>query len=414
MHRCTPLVPLIGMLVCSTAFGQTRAIPLSELGADLVAIKKGPRLLGAVLGKNAEGTLSVAVERGWLEGKYPKLFDEESAREIADARKLNEELRDRLDEWRREREESPRLLGFLKDEAARVERLLGEPEKGAKPAASQFMLLRFDADQVERTFIQPPPRKQVALVAWRERLDGVESRPAADLSRELTKRGLRDANDAPIDLSDRLPPQRQSEKEWAARRALVEYAYHKSLDFQGTGDLLVKTGDEKKALDLGQIFTAVLQSQLLDLFDPLADKKPREASRKGLDSATRTAESEELRGFRVTRVNQDLASGRVSVETQFVAQLPGPTWQPVWSSMQTLDATKPRGDLEKRILADPQVSKALDLIKSTGVLGSDKEINTALRFGAATMEAQQNADTRFFEFRDKYTRRLDGPPLMVP
>jgi hypothetical protein len=34
-----------------------------------------------------------------------------------------------------------------------------------------------------------------------------------------------------------------------------------------------------------------------------------------------------------------------------------------------------------------------------------------LRFAAATMEAQQTADDRFFAFRDRYTQRLDGPPL---
>jgi hypothetical protein len=38
-------------------------------------------------------------------------------------------------------------------------------------------------------------------------------------------------------------------------------------------------------------------------------------------------------------------------------------------------------------------------------------VETAVRFGAATMEAQQRADDRFYAFKDRYTEKLDGPPL---
>jgi hypothetical protein len=37
----------------------------------------------------------------------------------------------------------------------------------------------------------------------------------------------------------------------------------------------------------------------------------------------------------------------------------------------------------------------------------------AIRFGAATQEAQKQADGRFFEFRDRHLRRLDGPVLRI-
>jgi hypothetical protein len=53
----------------------------------------------------------------------------------------------------------------------------------------------------------------------------------------------------------------------------------------------------------------------------------------------------------------------------------------------------------------------LEAVNSFGI-GADDQVRQAVRFGAATMSAQQAADARFFEFRDRYTRRLDGPPLV--
>ena len=61
----------------------------------------------------------------------------------------------------------------------------------------------------------------------------------------------------------------------------------------------------------------------------------------------------------------------------------------------------------RRCVAPPS-----ELFKSIG-LGGEAEIKLAIRFGAATAEAQKAADSRFFEFRDRYLRRLDGPVLRV-
>ena len=46
-------------------------------------------------------------------------------------------------------------------------------------------------------------------------------------------------------------------------------------------------------------------------------------------AAARIADSENLTGFRVTRVDQDLAARRVSVETRFVARLPSGDWKTI-------------------------------------------------------------------------------------
>ena len=43
---------------------------------------------------------------------------------------------------------------------------------------------------------------------------------------------------------------------------------------------------------------------------------------------------------------------------------------------------------------------------------ADDQVRQAIRFGAATMAAQQAADAWFFEFRDRYLKQLDSPLLM--
>ena len=46
-----------------------------------------------------------------------------------------------------------------------------------------------------------------------------------------------------FDLSDQLTTsQEQSEEQWRARVALIEYQLCQPLDFQGTGSMLVRTG----------------------------------------------------------------------------------------------------------------------------------------------------------------------------
>ena len=85
-------------------------------------------------------------------------------------------------------------------------------------------------------------------------------------------------------------------------------------------------------------------------------------------------------------------------------------WQTVWSLVVSEDASQPRPESETRIEQDPQIKEALSGLKSLGVV-DPAMLRQAIRIGAATMSAQQNADGQFLQFRDRYLRQLDGPPL---
>jgi hypothetical protein len=134
-----------------------------------------------------------------------------------------------------------------------------------------------------------------------------------------------------------------------------------------------------------------------------------------LKSAIEEADKLNVTGFRATRLDLNVEGRQVAVQSVFVARLgAGPReqaqWETIWSHRESADATKARPDLEGRITNDPQVKQALEKVKSLN-LGADDQIDQAIRFGAATMAAQQTADSRFFEFRDRYLKHLDGPPL---
>jgi hypothetical protein len=185
----------------------------------------------------------------------------------------------------------------------------------------------------------------------------------------------------------------------------------------------VRTGEGVKAADAAPLLGDLIKSLAGNLIpDPPNHPAPRGAakgtgnnapSEKWLATAARAADSESLDGFRLTRVNQDLAARRVAVEVRFVARLPDGAWRTIWQRSETADASKPRPDFERQIENDPQVRAAVELMKALGG-GADDQVKLAIRFGAATAEAQKEADGRFFEFHDRYLNRLDGPVLRVP
>jgi len=397
--------------------------PAADLVVDQVTIKAGPKLLGALLGRESDGTVAFAVNRTWLKKSHAQYFAEELKREEAETRAAFVELRDRIADWRKDAADEKELEFFLSREAERIEKELAAIDANKREEDAPFVVIDIPPAKIERLNVQQPKRKGVAQSAWREGLADVETRSTASLVQELKTKKI-EPDDDPDVLLDLLPPRRQNEAEWAARRAIVEYRFKKPLDFQGMGDVVVRTGEGAKPADAAGLFAELLKSlqgnALSDLLDPPVGAggggKKATANNGGgekwLASATKIANSEGLAGFRVTRVDQDLAAKRVDVDARFVARLPDGSWKSIWQRTETGDASKPRPDAEKQILEDPQVRSALELVQSLG-LGGAEQVKLAVRFGAAVQEAQKQADNRFFAFLDLYLRRLDGPVLRV-
>lgn len=384
---------------------------VAKLGVDLVSVKDGPRLRGAVLNRSSDGTILIAVQRKWLQEIYPEFYAEEARVESETRVRDQETLLNRIRDWIKDRADAADLVFFLNKELERLEKAAKDAKKKDE---TQFMLLEFPAKQVTRAYIQPRARKQVVLVAWRERLDDPERRPISELARELNRKGIDPAEEV-IDLSDRLPVRGQSEREWSARQAVVEYQFRKAIDFQGTGNALFRTGEDVERANMAKVVSELIRQQA-DADGLLAELlgKPAPAKKDGskaIRKATSAAESNDAIGVRITRLQNSIKTRRVSVHSELLARMPDNSWKTIWKHTETRDASKPRPDLVERIKSDPHVKKIFEVAEALGLDGLDNQINLALRFGAATMDAQQASESEFYEFRDRYLRRLDGPPL---
>jgi hypothetical protein len=385
-----------------------KAVPTSQLAVDIVTLKSGKSVRGAVVKADA-GVISIAVARGWLDHSMPDLYQKTVANESQLQRQIAEQLRDRLKKQLETPAQDQRLTFFLKQELERVESQLTRKEP-VEP--SQFLWLDLEQGTVAKVVRAAPDRQRVAIWAWNESFPNVETRDVHDLERDLQQRKI-DPTVAPPDLSNRLAPQLQDDREWAARLAIVEYAFGEPLDFQGTGTVLIRTEADQKGIDLAPILSKVMQTQVDSLLKDLVGDSATKSSMNDNDwlkSATAEANSAGARGFRATRVEVKVDQHQAAVQTAFAARMPNGSWEAVWSVNETQDATKPRAEFAAKIAEDPRMKQVLQAVKSFG-LGSDERVRKAIRFGAATMVAQQAADGKFFEFRDRYLKRLDGPPL---
>lgn len=412
---------ICALLICRTDFAVAqKKVGAARFAVDLVTLNSGKHLRGAFAGVDADGVVSMAVQREWLKKTRPEMYEEATRNETDDATNALTELRTRIRQWLDEKLESNALVTFLEIELERVGAQLSRVNDARENAmTSQFVMLKFSRRKAKYSFAQSPENRRIAMLAWRERFENVETREAADLEQQLRDQGIDPAAEKP-DLTDRLPVTGQDDTEWAARRAIIEFELASKLEFQGIGKALVRTdaGAAKVGLEqllpelLPQLLQDQLGGQLAELLqEPGARPQPVAAtSLPDFRGAIREAERAKAKGFRATTVVLNLQRKQASVETRFVAKLPDGKWELIWSHKAMGDSSKPRPDIQRQIENDPQVAEALKLAKSLG-LGAGGQLQTAMNFGAATMEAQKAADHEFFRFLDRYVQHLDGPSL---
>ena len=383
----------------------------SRLAIDVVSLRSGKSVRGALLHAEPGGALTLAVSREWFKQANPELFAKAAQDEASGQRAAWEQLRERLTRQLDSPPDSPRLVFFLETELRRTEKLLENPEL---PEAPQFVWFDAPRKTVSKVTAASIDGRRIALWAWGEGLTHVETRDVNDLTRELKQKGI-DPEQSPPDLSDRLAARVQDDREWSARLAFVAYALGEPFDFQGNGDVLVRAGGSRELKDLAPVIAQVLKGQVDTLLKELiGDGGTAAANGVSPDDWLKPARSEadqaKVRAFRATRVDLSVDRRQAVVQSVLQVRFEEGKWETIWSDRQVQDAATPRADLERQITQDPQVKSALDVVKSLG-LGADDQIVKAIRFGAATMEAQRAVDSRFFEFRDRLLQRLDGPPL---
>ena len=382
-------------------------------GTDRVQLTDGTVLRGQVVNRREDDGLLMAVQRRWLEAREPALARDASDADAEQTATAWRQLSDRLDALLASplAQQNDPLRIFLRREHTRIQQLLAVES----PPPFQFLWLRIPERSIRAVTPADPAWRRLVQWGWQEQFDDVETLPQNRLATALTTAGI-DATQQPPSLVDRLPPLPQSEDQWQARLAILQHTYGAPVSFQGTGDVLVRIDEAAPEKALLPIITQLLQAEISNLLEPAAQpgRRPATPAAPPEDRWVQSARAQAIDDgrFRATRVTTNLTQHTVVVESRFEVLTTPHRWATLRRDRVTVDARNARPDAEARITADPRVEQALAGLRLLG-LTDDRAITTAIRFGAATMEAQDQANQRFIQFCSDYTRQLDSPPLVI-
>ena len=401
MHRSCALLALTALLLPALALAAKDPPAVTERAVDALTLVSGERLLGMLMDLRETEPVHFAVDREWLKKHAVGVHKKATAAEAQEHRAILQTLRDRLAAWRERRKDEKTLAGFLDRKLAGVDEQLASLEK--EEADSQLVIVELPKKAVRRRMAQGAARRRLLGLAWEYRLEQVEEKSAATLAEEL--KALKIDSAAQPDLSDRIGPLEQDDRQWAAKMALTEFSLLGKPHYQGMGGMLIQAGEGEQP-KIEDLLGGMLGEQLGGLLNSGAEKPE---AKDATPTATSGADEAGMTGVRITELEQDAERGEVTVRGRFLAKMPNGEWEEVWRHVETADARKSRPEAEARIKNDPQLAEALAALEKLGLGGAQAALDTALKHGAATMEAQQACDRRFGEFLLRSTRRLDGP-----
>lgn len=415
--KLSPLILAASLLVTLTSFGQEKPAVPRDLPVDRIAVDGG-ELRGLVYGVSARGEVWFACRKVWLKKAYPELAARLEKEQEEREWDLRTDYIRRLAQWDKSLESSPEnrpLKDFIDQEISRMDPGLGTE----KPASrGPFILVKLDAAQARKLVRAKPEHLRLALTGWKEEVEKLEEQPAAATIAELKKDGIQWDKESP-DFSSRMPGMPvETESDWELRKAFLGFARGRQLRFQGTGETIFETPEGGGAgagaglgLDqiLGKLGPGILNGALGELLGEAG--QGRQDNQRAAVEAAKVADQKKIRQFRLTRVQPDLVRRLVVVEDTLHAKLPGPNglaWKQIHREEIQADAAIARPQTEARIQQDPRAGPMLAQLRQVGL---GEKLDEAVRFGAATLEAQQQAEAGFQAALKRYTARVDGPPI---
>ena len=100
-----------------------------------------------------------------------------------------------------------------------------------------------------------------------------------------------------------------------------------------------------------------------------------------------------------------------AVDVLFLARMPNNKWEIVWKDTVKADASLERAATREQVAAAPRVKKVLEMLKAAGLAENNAQIQSALGFGAATMEAQDKANLAFAKYLQRFSKYVDTPTI---
>jgi hypothetical protein len=378
----------------------------AQPAVDVIVLKSGEEIRGVRWGPAGPRAVWYVCRASWLRSDQPAL-GERLAKEQAEREKQGRaQIVGRLKAWK---------LGLAGGEAKDLVPVADDliERYSAEPGPCAFVATVVEAGQVARLVPARAGLAKLALVAWRENLEGVERRPAAEIAAALREGGIAWEKETP-DLLERLPGLPVlSEADWKVRLAFLDYQSSSRLHLQGTGNIIVETPARGAALAAGQVealMARVGKSTLEKAIGDLLGEAPAPAGRPegGVPAeALAMARARKAPVFRLSRVEPDLAGGRVVV-TDLLVSLRGAVPEVVWQARFEGQGANADPAVVLNLRKDPQVAK---IVAAADALGAGGALDQALRAGAVTLDCWGKSEGKFQEVARVATRRLDGIPL---
>lgn len=416
MHRPN----IISVLLVSTAIlasvsnavGQNKDEP--RLAVDTVSVKNHGQIRGFVLSAIPSEDTVVAVTKVWLAKDDPALLAKTEEAAKLEAVRARMQLRDRikllLEEQNERAVRNAAVQLFLQRELDRMESEMANP----LDSDYQFVVLRLKSSTISSRNVASEANRRLAVWSWHERLADVESRKPSSLANELKTKSIV-FTEIPPDVSDRFHPVPEGQDEWTLRLAIVNHRLNKSIEFQGSGDIMLPGGAGQKP-DMASLMGQIMRSHMNALFkdltgNPQKAKPSKIEEAEWIKSAISKAEKMDERYFLATSVRIDLNGDVATVEAAFMVRLESGTWALVFKTEASQSAADQSQESIKRIANDPQVQTIQSHFES--LAGGDASLDKAIRIGAATMSSQRLVKQQFLQFTEKYLRRLNCPPIQV-
>ncbi len=416
---CLLFAWMLSQVVMNAALAQLPQVNDSRIGLDMVRLG-GKRVYGFVLSERHDRSLQMAVERSWLRQHHPQLYEQRQALERQQLTRARDQLETRISDWMEDRQgpDDDVLQRFLQSQLSRIQN-----SSIKEQSKSRFMLLVLERSDLREIKLQQPDSRHIAGLAYQFGLDDVVTTPANMLELRLIEQGI-DPESEVVDLSDQVPAwQLQSDRQWAAKKALVEYQLREALDYQGTSNNMMRKS--AVGVDVGALVGTMLGTSQFDAIGQLGAElglpefKQFSAKQKSDWSSkiTREAEAEGFIGVQVTRLEQNLLSPLVTVETTFLARDQPGSWFVVFKTSASENANAQPADRVREIKEDPQIKMILDTLAQLGLVLADRQggdrLEQALRHGVATERALGRAQGEFNSFLVEQIRILDGFPVKI-
>ena len=382
----------------------------TRLAVDILNLKSRQQFRGLVLNTNTNEDLKIAVSREWFQHFDEKAYAKVDKEAKSEEERARQQLKSRLEQLT-STGKHPAFDFLVKKELERVTAAIDAPPDDE----CQFLVVRLKRSLIANFILASESNRRVAIWAWSERLPKIESREVSDILKELKSKVQDfDATLTVPDLSTRFPMMEQSELQWRTRLAIVSHGLAERIEFQGSGKMMIQVGDDKQPQNANAIMTQMLQARTESVLgELLGDPKSKSLLPDGKSDWVKAAivktEALGMGYFHATNVKVDPLGEIASVESVFMVKHADGDWRMAWNGIRDERASQQTADSIARVTKDSQIESLKNSLQA--IVGVNDAFDKAIRFGAATMTAQQNVNEQFETFVERYLRRLDGPPL---